>query len=365
MESDEIWRLIGKKLSGEASPEDLDRLNSLLENGLGDIYPMHVIEDFWKQNAQSNPDEQFLDFKWNRLHSKLEDADRAQTENLKDDYSNYPSRLRIHKKLFVSIAALFLIVSGVCFYMTAPFKGSYTADVNTEYVPLKKTSRIKLPDGTRVWLNSGSRLTYDPRFKNGLREVTLSGEALFDVVKDPDRPFIVNTPSLKLRVLGTVFNVRSYANDRTAEASLISGKVKITLPQSSGREIILNPSEKLTVANGKIINGLQKKITDESSGDNIPIIALSYVHQNPEDSLPAEALWTENKLVFDGETFEDIGRKLERRYDVFVQIKKSEDFKRLRFSGKFKDESLSEIMKALQETYNFSFKIYEKQVIIY
>src|SRR5690606_37889089 len=92
-----------------------------------------------------------------------------------------------------------------------------------------------LADGTKVWLNAASRISYGKNFGNGaLRDVYLDGEAFFDVAHDPDKPFIVHTSSIQIKVLGTSFNVRSYAEDNTIETTLVQGKVRIEHPDQAG-----------------------------------------------------------------------------------------------------------------------------------
>ena len=93
---------------------------------------------------------------------------------------------------------------------TVSTKGSYKASIN-------------LPDGSKVWLNGDSKITYDGDFQGKTREVHLSGEAFFDVAKDKTRPFIIHTRTINLKVLGTAFNVRSYDNEKETETALVHG----------------------------------------------------------------------------------------------------------------------------------------------
>ena len=104
-----------------------------------------------------------------------------------------------------------------------------------------------LPDGSTVWLNAGSRLTYDSLYGTTLREVTLSGEAYFDVVKNPKKPFIIHTGKINIRVLGTVFNVKSYPEEQTIETSLIKGSIEVSFPSQPSKKIILKPNQKLII----------------------------------------------------------------------------------------------------------------------
>ncbi len=165
-------------------------------------------------------------------------------------------------------------------------------------VPFGSQSRITLPDSTVVWLNSGSILKYDNSFAYNHRTVRLTGEGYFEVKKDVDNPFLVVTKKMKIKVLGTVFNVRSYTNEDETEVNLIKGRVNVLIENKTKcQSIKLLPNEKLVY------------------NSNTNSISLS------ETDASRSALWTTGKLCFVDATIEDIAKDLERRYDVSIQIK--------------------------------------------
>src|SRR2546423_14261851 len=100
-------------------------------------------------------------------------------------------------------------------------------------------SKLVLPDGSTVWLNAGSKLTYNKDFGNNIREVSLVGEAFFDVMHIPDVPFVIETPTAVVKVLGTSFNVKAYPNETTTETSVIRGRVEISPRQRPGEKFVL------------------------------------------------------------------------------------------------------------------------------
>ena len=109
-------------------------------------------------------------------------------------------------------------------------------------------TKVVLPDGTQVWLNSNSKLKYSPDFNLHSREVDLEGEAYFDVAKDMERPFIVHASTIDVRVLGTAFTIKSYPQDETIEATLLKGAIEISGRDNPGApRIILKPDEKLVL----------------------------------------------------------------------------------------------------------------------
>jgi ferric-dicitrate binding protein FerR (iron transport regulator) len=231
--------------------------------------------------------------------------------------------------------------------------------------PANGISKIQLPDGTRVWLNSGSKLVYGAGYGMEQRDVKLVGEALFDVVKDTEHPFIVTTSTISIKVLGTKFNVRAYSNDKTSEASLIRGRIELTVLKTPEKKIILQAADKLTINNepaltpAKLPAQLATKITEE-----IPLMALSRIHLAKKDSLPSEALWVENKFAFDAEDFESLAKKLERRYGVTISFR-NDELKKLRFTGRFQNETIGKALIALQTTTYFHYKTDNNQILVY
>lgn len=162
---------------------------------------------------------------------------------------------------------------------------------NTIRVPIGCEYSLTLGDGTRVWLNAGSSLTYPLRFEKEIRRVSMTGEAYFDVAHDADRPFTVKVGEADLTVLGTSFNVMAYADEPQMETTLVNGSVRVAV---AGRETILNP-------------GFQAGF-DKSSG------SLT-VRKVDAESFSA---WTRGLLVFYDEPLRSICRKLERWYGIRI-----------------------------------------------
>jgi transmembrane sensor len=117
-------------------------------------------------------------------------------------------------------AAITAVLSFTFFSTTKVVKPTRQAE-NTVSTKAGSKSKIQLPDGTQVWLNADSKLEYNENFNVKLREVKLSGEAFFDVVKNKDKPFVIHTSQMDVKVLGTAFNVRSYPDEATTETALL------------------------------------------------------------------------------------------------------------------------------------------------
>lgn len=163
--------------------------------------------------------------------------------------------------------------------------------VNQIIIPYGKRSEITLADGTHIWLNSGSQLSYPSRFKTNSRDVYLTGEAFFDVTADANKPFYVMTRDFKIKVLGTKFNVSSYSEDRTIQTVLLKGKVSAGKNKLFAETIDLYPGERLVY--DKAGNNLAKEKVD----------------------VQLYTSWINGYLIFDNEPTTEVFKKLERYYN--------------------------------------------------
>ncbi|MFT3902024.1 MAG: FecR domain-containing protein [Niabella sp.] len=225
----------------------------------------------------------------------------------------------------------------------------------------KKGSKLNLmlPDGTKVLLNADSRLAYDLSFGKKLREVTLEGEAYFEVAKDSKHPFIVHTKEMDVKVLGTVFNVRAYSSESNTAATLLRGSVEVTLNKRSNRNVVvLKPNEKIIVNNKE--NNTIKKPTKERATD----IAVVSIKINSMDSSVLETQWTKNRLVFDQTDYGDVFPELERWYGISVIVKDSSVLKR-KISGIYENESLTEVLESFKLATGFKYNIEDNNLTIY
>ncbi len=241
-----------------------------------------------------------------------------------------------------------------------------TVEIPNEIVT-KNASKTKiiLPDGSTVWLNADSKLWYYKSFGNVQREVYLTGEAFFDVAKNAAKPFIIHTKLIDVRVLGTLFNVRSYPNDKTVETSLVRGLVQVTLHSRPDEKYFLKPNEKLVVLNVPDSVNAQKNIQPvlKNLDDNLVAIKnLTPLQQ--DDSLKIETAWTKNRLCFIDESFDEVAHQLERWYDVQF-VFKNDRYKNIRLNGSFVNETLTQALDALKFSTNFHYEIKDKTVTIY
>lgn len=364
MEQDYIWNLIAKKLSGEAVEEELQELEKQLRKNPELHYPMQTIIDLWRSEQPSAQEEAHGAF--NRHVERMQHlkVDYKPQENSTTDHGEG----RKYKRSFLWPALSLAAIGCVLFFGLK----SFWADVPVSADPLRhaekaisevstkngfKTNLI-LPDGTKVWLNAGSNLTYDSAYGKNIREVALSGEAFFDVVKNKEKPFIIHTSKINIKVLGTEFNVRSYPTDKTTEASLIRGSIEVTFKDKPNKKIILKPNEKIVVENERSVGAVVETAHQDNSAKvkEVPEPAVKNLTYEYKTGAIIETSWVENKLIFQDESFEDIARQLERWYGVSIRFE-NQQLKENHLTGSFKNETIKQALDALKFTASFHYEI--------
>jgi transmembrane sensor len=358
-----IWILIAKKLNGEATAEELRELDALLAESEDEV-SMEALTQLWeKTSAPAKQATGELDEKWDRFNARLDIMEAGENEACGPEdpaASSTPLLKKIIK--YTAYAAVVGLFAGIVYWKSVP--GRTDQGITAVVAPANGVSKIILPDGSNVWLNSGSKISYRNNDENQCREVKLSGEAYFDVVKDAGHPFTVETAHFKIKVLGTAFNVRSYANDQNAEATLVRGHIELTLTKSPDKKYVLNPSERFKL-NSLPAPAKSKNVKlGKSDSLDFSSIELSRVQEHTIEGLPSETLWMKSLINFDGTEFEEIASMMEHKYNVTF-IFKDDEAKKLKFTGKFTNEAIEVAMRELRATANFHYKIEKDQITIY
>lgn len=370
MSNDRTWFLVGKKLAGEASAEELNELEGLLRSDPDMHYALQNITDLWNLPAPANNEAEEA---FNRHVDRLKEAgvDWDQTGDPEPKPHFTATQKRSRKTLMVfSIAAAVLMIASIYWYTaetkSRPFVTDHTSEKNEVSTRNGSKTKITLPDGSKVWLNAGSVLTYSKDFGGSIREVDLSGEAFFEVVPSISPrtaqkvPFIIHTQHIDVRVLGTAFNVKSYPGDKQTETSLVHGKVEVLIHNRTDEKITLRPNEKLVVMNEE---AGQPGSSKPNVSNNQPIVSLSKLTYTKADSLLVETAWVLNKLVFDNESFLEVAAKMERWYNVKVEFKDAKK-KTLRFTGMFENETIQQALDYMSITAPFHYSMQGNTIII-
>ena len=242
---------------------------------------------------------------------------------------------------YAAVVAIIIAVGCISYWQGEVNVKDTFADISVE-APLGSKTKLYLPDGTLVWLNAGSRMTYSQGFGVDNRKVELEGEGYFEVKRNEKIPFFVKTKDLLLQVLGTKFNFRDYPEDHEVVVSLLEGKVGLNNLLREEKEAVLSPDERA------VLNKANGLLTVES-------VTASNASQ-----------WTDGYLFFDEELLPDIAKELERSYNVKIHIA-NDSLKTFRFYGNFvrREQNIQEVLEALASTEKMQYKIEERNITIY
>ena len=296
----EFEELLVDYFAGNLSEEDSRRLCTLMKS---DRIYRKKYEEMAKVRAKS-------------FVPRFENEKKTNYAELVSKLSMHPNRkhstfsLRQWGYRIAAVVLLVITMSVTVYYI---YNGIQIAGQSKQLcmmeVPLGSQTKVYLPDGTVVCLNSGSTLKYSPSFlKQKTRDVYLTGEGYFEVEKNPERPFIVHTNELKVKVLGTVFNIRSYHEDPEVEVDLVEGKVNVSMNSDEKKNVVLSPDECLIY--NKERQQMRKDVTDAKR----------------------MTLWTTGRLNFVNTSFVSLMKDIERRYNVKINIESEQAQKEI-FSG--------------------------------
>lgn len=370
-DTERIWNLMARKFSGDATPEELAELELLLLQSPRENYSMEILHDLWNSKPELNrlyAENKYKELVLRMKHSGIDEG-RFTDNNEQVCVSHFTKRTNRSGRWIFGVASLLTIGLTVFFLLQKNnahnnIGHSETLVKNEIHTKYGSKTNIVLPDGTRVWLNAGSKMSYNNDYGIKIREVNLAGEAYFDVVKNPEKPFIIHTGKINIKVLGTAFNVSCYPEEKNTVTSLVRGSLEVTMKDRQ-EKIILKPNEKLIVSNNESIavktdQSLPGKIIPAMQGN---IFELSRLSVLSKDNSIVETSWVNNKLVFRSESFEDLAIKMERWYGVVINFKE-EKLKAKKFTGIFERESIGQALTALQLTTKFNYRINRDSVFI-
>ena len=317
-------------------------------------------DQFWdkwlSQNAHKSEEIQMARYILNNI--QYDEKERPTEKEIVDVFENIvrtrqkeeKSKLIGKKSLFNPVlryaAVILMAVStGFCLWYFASYQPDKVAPAEVATIvknnPRGMKTTILLSDGTKVKLNSETTLRYPEYFSDSIRMVYLEGEAFFEVVKDPNHPFIVKSGKITTTALGTSFNVRAFKDESSTSVSLATGIVKVEsdfqFPESE-KDFILNPGE------GAIVDD----------------------HQFVKQNFDAQKVlsWKEGVIYFDDTKLSETLKELERWYDVSFKINNLQSDDGIRGTGSFKNQSLENVLQILGHSMKFEFEIKEREVIL-
>jgi ferric-dicitrate binding protein FerR (iron transport regulator) len=360
------YDLIGRILSGEATEGERATLEEWL------CLSRENREEFEKiKSAFELAEYKISDQQWekNTLKSEiLYKIIETQTEALEEKRPILRRILNIS-----SYAALLLLLVGIPLYYlsTKNFIGDNGTGSLTEIVsPMGSKTRLTLDDGTKVWLNAGSVLKYNRNYNKSNRDLYLEGEAFFDVTKNKNLPMFVRAGDIKLKVLGTAFNVKAYQEEGTIVTTLVRGSVEVRQMSKEGKGVItLKPNQKAIFIKheGRLLLSEAEKIAPVANqGANEltnTTLRTEQIVVNPKAEIEESISWKDGYIRVNQETLESLSMVLARRYDVEIQFLDQRS-KNYFYTGKIKEASLEQVMEALKCASPIEYEIKQNHVYI-
>ncbi len=314
LESIKIGSIIGKYLGGKESKDELVQLKSWLT------------EDSKHQTLFNSLKEE------RNIGTTIEEFETYNKELAWKRSVERINALSLRKVLIMwKIAAVFFFLvgfSGILFYINQHRLDTYTtvSTNNGQY------SKILLPDSSVVWLSSGTKLSYNTNFAIGNRDVRLSGQAFFQVARNEKIPFTVKCKELKVKVVGTKFDVSAYPDDANIDVVLKSGSVELLMDDDKTFKQMLKPGEMAEF-------NLERKKMSISKDVNYKLTS-----------------WKDGILIFKDDPMDEVLKKLERWYNINIEVNNG-DINHLVFNATIVNENIEEIFDLIKYSCGINYKI--------
>ena len=324
----EIDQLIYKKLEGSISTEE----NAILTDWLADKNSpqnqviFQEIERHWK--SENEKLDLYKSNSWQKFQNKITEPEIPIHQARKTNF------IGLHTKIAASII---LLIGAFMFWFIYQQESAQEltevkqVEMITKYNPAGIKTTLVLPDKSKVKLNADSKLIFPKSFNGKTREVTLNGEAFFEIEENPEKPFIVHTGEINTEVKGTSFNVSAYPSDNNVSIAVVTGLV---LSYNKENQVYIKPGE--------------MAVYNAPDNSDIQILKRKY---NPD-----EIAWRDGKIIFKKSSFETVKKKLELWYGVKITTSRNISFDK-GFTGNYQNESLQSIMESISFAGKFKYNI--------
>ena len=327
MENETYKNLLEKFLRGEATPKEIELLDERMNDHPDGDFDS-ISRSIWGDGtimSHNLPDEGQKEKMKNNLLNRInaeEDFMRSVRVNRKREF--------LHA---FSLAASILVVAMSVVFLILGDRQIHEYEVVAER---GQKSSVTLPDGSHVWLNSASRITYTSDFNKKNRNITLEGEAYFDVAKNKKIPFVVNASEMSITAVGTEFNVRNYSDEDEVCTTLVEGKV---IASTLGCDISLTYG--------------QEAVLNRNSGEMSFAVVSDLNHMVP---------WRSNEMLVDGESLDNLSRILSRMYNVDVYFE-NDSIKTYTYTGLIRNNSLQNVLELVSNTSPVAYGIYDDKIV--
>jgi transmembrane sensor len=333
MKKDEFFVLATKYLSREASAHEIEHLNSLLEQKEYSAL-FQTISNQWEKAGQT---ESLSEYNIERGLKILTAKIRNYNPSFQWEKEGKQNKIFSYQPMFLRVAASFALIiilaTGAFFLVNILKQRSVSIAWNEKKTVMGEKSIVTLLDGTKITLNADSKLKYPVRFGEVTREVSLEGEAYFEITRDANKPFVVHTGNVSTIDLGTKFNVSAFPDEETIIVSLEEGKVEVSTSKSGTREgdVILSPTQQLIYNKEKETNKIEQFDFQKAIG------------------------WKDNILIFDNEPLSRVLVLLERYFGVKFEIA-DQSLANRTIKANFRNESFWTVVKVIEKATGLTYK---------
>lgn len=325
MNTEKTTNLLQKYANNELSTTELPELKKLINSSTDEVLETHLLK-LWEEETGKHVKPSLVE----AIKEKIDGKNRRK---------HWIQHAFIKKAMRVAAMITIPLFAAFMYLLIERIPTTAVSDMIVS-VGAGEQVNITLPDGTKVKLNSETTLNYNiADFNRKAREISLTGEAYFEVARNEKIPFIIKTNDMHVKVLGTTFNLQARNEELTTELNLIEGKVALTA-NASNQQVVLYAN--------------QKAILDKSTGD------IKVVKDNPNVS----TAWLRGQLVFHATPVRKVFKEIERNYGITLQLDENEILYKDLFTGTFSTDNLSETLEILRMHYRFNYTIKGKEVAI-
>jgi transmembrane sensor len=340
-------------LNGELNRDEIRELEQWIGTSAANLELFETYRRIWLGTAANVPVKNFdPQGGWEKVYSRIKDTENA------GSLSGYLRNKKKVLKLLQYAALIILFISAGAIgsrIIFSPRQGPVSFQYCEIVAPPGSKSLITLPDGSKAWINAGSKLSYRGDFNLSERVVNLEGEGYFNVTSNKAKPFIVQTAHLKVRAFGTAFNVKAYPEEKTVETTLVEGVVEIEAgDMTKSRETYiytLKPKQ-------NIIYNIESGITEQKS-DSEPVREAVAVNKADVAEKEVKVIsnikpelytsWKDENWVIEGMPLDELAILMGRRYNSRIEIR-DDALKLYKFSGTIQNETLEQVLVILSLT---------------
>ena len=357
---EEINSLINKYLEGSANESDLRNLVNWLKSDNQNVKHFNEVCAVWESIPGYRHEAQTQNA-LERLNKRIQ---KYEASKMSSGQIRSPLKYTAQLWRYAAVVLFFICISALVYIISNKQPQSNKDDYYTVIAPKNQKSRLVLSDGTKIWLNCGSSLKFKTIYGDKTRDVYLDGEAYFEVARNQRKPFLVHASSVTVKALGTRFNVKCYSDDNTIETTLVEGKVEVSGKKSSAshyNSVFLAPNEKAIFNRANSELYISKMYMPAKNNIRLTV---------PNQKIKAKTLesvigWKDQQLVFDDEPFNELIKRLERWYNVSIDVKDSSILSQNSYTGKFvHNESIEQVLKILSRTTAIKYSITPENITI-